>query len=283
MPAKPLLSSLLAREWFRIPVRRPERSLTLLRIAVAVLLLVHPLHAFLHAEDRAALAQVLTAHHLPGALAWGVLLLQTACSLALLTSRGTLAAGVGHLLVLGTGTLMLEAPYWFVVGGAVVPGHRGMEYSLLLMAALAAVLWGRRAPARGLDLIRVAAAAILVIHPLHGFYDYRNLGPFGHSFDDVTFHHGLALVYLMLATQTVCCLALLARRFVVPACAGHLFILGMGVWLAHWPDWFVVGPGSGGMEYSVLLMASFTALLLAHWPARAVAPDFIEAPLAETP
>ena len=54
---------------------------------------------------------------------------------------------------------MLEAPYWFVVGGAVVPGHWGMEYSLLLMAALAAVLWGRRAPARGLDLIRVAAAA----------------------------------------------------------------------------------------------------------------------------
>ncbi|WP_243384546.1 hypothetical protein [Geothrix alkalitolerans] len=124
----------------------------------------------------------------------------------------------------------------------------------------------------------VAAPDVLASHPLHGFRDWRNLWGFGHFPDSLAFGHGLALVCLMLATQTMCCLALLAWRFVVPACAGHLVILGAGIAIAHWPDWFVVGPGTDGMEQSVLLISCFTSLALAHWPARAIAPDFIEAP-----
>lgn len=260
---------------FDAPVRRPMRSLAFLRIAVGLILLFHPLHAFLHPEDRAALAQSLSSHGLPFSLGltWAVLLLQTAASLALLGNRLVGAACAAQILMLGVGIAFVHAPYWYVVGGAAVEGHRGMEYNLLLITFLAGLILGQREAGKGLALIRVSAAAILLTHPLHGFWDWRNLGGFGHFLDRFAFGHGLALVYLMLGTQTACSLALLARRFVVPACLGHLFILATGIALVHWPDWFVVGPGADGMEYSVLYLACFIAVLMAHWPRPVEAPE----------
>lgn len=42
--------------------------------------------------------------------------------------------------------------------------------------------------------------------------------------------------------------------------------LAVGVWLVHWPDgWFVVGAGRNGMEFSVLLIASFLATAFANY------------------
>ena len=258
----------LSRDWFDGPLRRPMRSLAFLRVAVAMLLLVHPLHAFLHAEDRLALVQVMTAHGLPfgAGLAWAVLVAQMAASLALLAGRFVAVACAIHMAVLTAGIVLVHAPYWYVVGGAVVEGHRGMEFNVLLLVCLAAFLWARRQPGRALGLAQAGAAAIILTHPLHGFWDWRNLGGFGAFLDHLAFGHGLALVHLLLATQTLCSAALLARRFVAPACLGHIFILGMGIWLVHWPDWFVVGPGTDGMEYSVLLIACFAAVLMAHLP-----------------
>ena len=256
------------RDWLNTPVQRPGRSLAFLRVAVALILLIHPLHAFLHPGDRLAVAQALASHGIPSAagMAWAVLFAQTAASLALLAGRFLTAACATHMAVLAAGIVLVQGPYWYVVGGAVVEGHRGMEFSVLLLVCLAALLRGRRRPARGLALAQMGAAAILAAHPLHGFWDWRNLGGFGAFMDRFAFGHGLALVYLMLATQVLCSAALLARRFVLPACLGHIFILGMGVWLIHWPDWFVVGPGTDGMEYSALLIACFLSVLMAHWP-----------------
>lgn len=42
--------------------------------------------------------------------------------------------------------------------------------------------------------------------------------------------------------------------------------LGIGVALVHWKEgWFVVGAGRNGMEYSVLLIASFLAISFANY------------------
>ncbi len=258
------------RVWYDAPAQRPERGLEGLRILVALLILVHPLHAFLHPGHRALLAQALAAKGLPwgSALVWGALVLQAAASLALLARRALGAACTGQLLVLGAGVGLVQGPYWYVVGGAVVEGHRGMEYSVLLMACLVGLWVGRRSPGRGLALVRVSAALVLATHPVHAFFDLGGLGPFGASFDRYTFGHGLALVLLMLVTQALCSLGLVLRRAVAPACLGHAFILAMGIWLVHWPNWFVVGPGADGMEYSVLLIACFLAVARAHWPRR---------------
>lgn len=258
----------LSRVGARGPARHPERSLALLRAVVALVLLVHPVHAFLHAEDRLALVQILAAHGLPAAagLVWAVLAASAAASLALLADRFREVVGALLMALLAAGILLVHGLHWFVVGGAVTPGHRGMEFSVLLLVCLAALLAGRRHPARGLLLAQMGAAAILLTHPLHGLWDWRNLGGFGAFFDPFAFGHGLALVRIMLVVQTACSLALLARRFTAFACLGHIAILAMGIWLVHWPDWFVVGPGTDGMEYSVLLIACFAAVLMAHIP-----------------
>jgi len=42
--------------------------------------------------------------------------------------------------------------------------------------------------------------------------------------------------------------------------------LSVGVALVHWKQgWFVVGSGTGGMEFSVLLIASFLAVAFANY------------------
>lgn len=42
--------------------------------------------------------------------------------------------------------------------------------------------------------------------------------------------------------------------------------LSAGVAMVHWKQgWFVVGAGTGGMEYSVLLIASFLAIAFANY------------------
>lgn len=42
--------------------------------------------------------------------------------------------------------------------------------------------------------------------------------------------------------------------------------LGVGIGMVHWKQgWFVVGAGTGGMEYSVLLIASFLAIAYANY------------------
>lgn len=42
--------------------------------------------------------------------------------------------------------------------------------------------------------------------------------------------------------------------------------LGVGIALVHWRQgWFVVGAGTGGMEFSVLLIASFLAIAFANY------------------
>ena len=268
------------RRWAAAPSHDEGRSLALVRVAVAAILLTHALSALAHPDQLQGLGQLLGAHGLPPALAWALLLLQVACSAALLARRAVLAACAGHLLVLAAGIGMLYAPYWYIVGGAVVDGHPGMEFSVLLMACLLGLAWaqwpraGEEARAqterRGLDIIRISAALILATHPVHGVFDPAGLREFGHEMGRHGFPFGVFLVWTAMFTQILSSLALMLRRWVVPAVVGHLLVLGPGVWIAHWPDWFVAWPKhDGGMEYSFLLIACFVAVALAHGPARA--------------
>jgi putative oxidoreductase len=78
---------------------------------------------------------------------------------------------------------------------------------------------------------------------------------------------GVALAWAIVLLQLTCSLLLVFGKLVVPACIGHIAILGPGIALDHArKGWFVVGPGKGGMEYSVLLIACLIAVLYAYWP-----------------
>ena len=279
------LRRLLIANWYRGPAHHPGRSLDIIRIVVALILFLHAACAFLHPGDIRGFGHFLGSRGFPFGvgLAWAVMILQSACSLALLARRLVLAACIGHIFVLGVGIWLVHAPYWRTVGLADGDHQPGAEFSVLMVACLLGVAWShwRRssrlkdeefAVRRGLEVVRIAGPLILVIHPIGGLRDPAGLNDLGVYFSSIGFPFGVPLVWGAMFLQIACSIALVARRLVVPACLGHILVLSTGIWLFHAPNWFaigpenVIGPGNEGMEYSVLLMCCFFTLLIAYWP-----------------
>jgi uncharacterized membrane protein YphA (DoxX/SURF4 family) len=271
-----------------------RRSVDLVRVVVAIVLLTHPLHALVTPDDIRALAQALEARGLPlaGEIAWAAIAIQLVCGLALLVPRMAAVAAIGSIAVLAAGGALLYAPNWFVLGGAAEDGHPGLELNALLIGCLAGVLcasWppdgarerADRGAQRGLEVIRIASAAVLVPHGAWAFvhWDVEGMHAWGDGMSRLGFPCGVALVWSIKSLELVSSVARLARRLIVPACFGNLLILVPGMWISqHWA-WFDVGPGEGGIEYVVVLCAGAVACILAYWPARAQA----GAPLAASP
>jgi uncharacterized membrane protein YphA (DoxX/SURF4 family) len=283
-------------DWFYGQMHDAGRSLDIVRLAVAVILITHPLYAFLHPSNIRGFGLILHSRDVPFAFgfAWGALGLQAVCSMALLVRRFVTPACVGHIVVLCMGVILVHAhaPSWRTVGlpdGDLLPGP---EFNVLLIFCLCGVFWAhwsaatkssptgneRIATRRGLEIVGYAAPLILIVHPFgalrEGFHNPQALNDLGHYFSSLGYPFGVILVWGAMYLQVVCSVALTLRRFVVPACIGHIYVLCTGIWLFHAPHWFVIGPenvvGSGeeGMEYSILLISCFFSLLLAYWPRR---------------
>jgi putative oxidoreductase len=112
-------------------------------------------------------------------------------------------------------------------------------------------------------IIRVSAAGNLLIHGttriLHGgvtgFDEYLS------SLRFPMFSAWIITVFEILAAITI-----IAGKWITPLCILFCLELAMGIALVHFKEgWFVVGGGSNGMEYSVLLIVCFASLALAHW------------------
>ena len=279
----------MKRNWYCSSAHDSSRSLHIVRIVVALILLTHPIHALMHPGDIRGFGHFLASHGLPwsAGLAWAAILLQAGCSLALLAGRFVAPACAGHIFVLGMGIWLVHAPRWRTVGLPDGDHQPGSEFSVLMIACLLGVLWTYRCgPAKGapeqeerfarqgLTVVRISAALILMIHPIGGLRDSAGLNDLGLYFGSIGFPFGVPLVWGAMFLQIASSLALAAGRFVVPACLGHILVLGTGIWLFHAPNWFVVGPedvvgpGKEGMEYSVLLISCFISVLLAYWPQR---------------
>ncbi len=125
-------------------------------------------------------------------------------------------------------------------------------------------------PVQGIDIVRIGVALIILAHPMHGFFHMGNIPLFGGYLESLGYPFGTALAWSVLVIQTVCSLAMLCNRFVVPACIGHIVIVTFGLIHFHLPNgWYVVGPGTGGMEWAVILLSSLLGVLLAYWPRKA--------------
>jgi putative oxidoreductase len=129
----------MAQNWLITPSSRPDRSLDIVRIVVALLLSVHSI-ARIIGGDVAGFGEYLGSIGFPlgVALAWFITLSTLASSIALIIRRLVVPACICHMIVLFMGILLDHMhDGWFVVGG----GRNGMEYSVLLIACLFAVLW----------------------------------------------------------------------------------------------------------------------------------------------
>ncbi|MBK6316013.1 MAG: DoxX family protein [Blastocatellia bacterium] len=114
----------------------------------------------------------------------------------------------------------------------------------------------------GTIVVRCTVAASMFIH---GGYRVAagTVGGFGGFLESAGLPAGLAVAWILTAVEIVGALSLLARVAVVPLSMWFIVQLATGVFLVHWSQgWFVVGGGTGGMEYSVVLIACFVSLVL---------------------
>lgn len=130
-------------------VRQPLRTydgLIVVRVGVALIILLHPLHGFFHPENLPDFGAYLSSLGYPFGeqLAWVVISVQALCSIALLVNRLVILACLGHIVIIIAGLIHVHYPRgWYVVG----PGVGGMEWGFILLVCLLGVLcsyWPRR-------------------------------------------------------------------------------------------------------------------------------------------
>jgi len=127
---------------------RLELSLTLLRIALALLIFIHGAHRALHWDPNVTgFGAWLETQGFPQGVYWAaaVTLYELVAPLFLIARRFVTAACLGHIVIIALGMVLVHWPAgWFVVGS----GRNGMEFSVLLLVGLIAVAWAH-APKRG--------------------------------------------------------------------------------------------------------------------------------------
>lgn len=115
-------------------------GIAIIRIGVALIILMHPLHGYFHLQNIPYFGEYLTGLGYPMGeqLAWLVLIVQTICSVGLISNYFVIPACLGHGVIIVFGIVHVHAQHgWYVVG----PGQGGMEWGAILLFALAAVAW----------------------------------------------------------------------------------------------------------------------------------------------
>src|SRR3569832_3021353 len=105
----------------------PLRSVDVVRIVVAAVLVTHPLHALLSPADAHVLAADLADHgvSLGVGTVWVALVATLACAVGLVFRRTLVPAAIGACVLIAADLLLLHGELWFVLGGNVVAGARG--------------------------------------------------------------------------------------------------------------------------------------------------------------
>lgn len=120
---------------------------------------------------------------------------------------------------------------------------------------------------RGVMIVRIGVALIILMHPLHGFSHPENLPRFGEFLSALGYPAGTVLAWAIIVLQALASLALLANRLVPLACVTHIIVICFGIVHVHAQyGWYVVGPGSGGMEWGFILLTCLFGVLAAYWP-----------------
>ena len=108
-----------------------------------------------------------------------------------------------------------------------------------------------------LKIFRIIVAIFLLIHGITRMV-HGTVGGFGDFLDSQGFPLGTYLAWGITLFEIIGAILLVLGYFVSWISLVFALELTMGIILVHASNgWFVVGGGTGGMEYSVLLIASF--------------------------
>jgi putative oxidoreductase len=122
-----------------VPPARAATALEALRIVVALLILIHGVYR-LTMGGVEPFGIWLGGLGFPFGYGWAmaVTLYELVGPALMLARRWTSLAALGHAAILSLGLVLVHLPFgWFVVGA----GRNGVEYSVLLIAALLAIAW----------------------------------------------------------------------------------------------------------------------------------------------
>ena len=116
----------------------------------------------------------------------------------------------------------------------------------------------------GTDVLRLVLCALLFTHGAYRFYEGSS-PILGQILEEQGFPggSGTVLAYAVNVVETLGTALLALRVLTLPVCAALTIIYTTGIILFHRHNgFFVVGPGTGGWEYSALLI---TCLLVTAW------------------
>jgi putative oxidoreductase len=120
-----------------------------------------------------------------------------------------------------------------------------------------------------LTALRIAVALIFVSHGVQRSLIYKTVDQFGVFLDSKGFIVGFYLAWLITLFELAGGTLLAVGRWSRYISLAFIFHQLMGIALVHAKNgWFVVGAGTGGMEYSVLLIFALAVIFSASSPKR---------------
>lgn len=111
--------------------------------------------------------------------------------------------------------------------------------------------------------LRCALSVILLMHSVISIFS-GDVNGFGINYlNTIGFSPiGLCLAWLIKLTHLVSVFLIWIDRYIKPVALCNILIFVLGIYYIHWENgWFVVGGGTNGIEFNVLLIFSFMNLM----------------------
>lgn len=112
--------------------------------------------------------------------------------------------------------------------------------------------------------LRCVLSVILLMHSIISIFS-GDVNSFGINYLDTIgfFPIGLYLAWIIKLTHLVSVFLIWTDRYIKPVALCNILIFVLGIYYIHWENgWFVVGGGTNGIEFNVLLIFSFINLIL---------------------
>ncbi|MDM1554977.1 DoxX family protein [Chryseobacterium indologenes] len=111
--------------------------------------------------------------------------------------------------------------------------------------------------------LRCALSIILLMHSVISIFS-GDVNSFGINYlDTIGFYPiGLYLAWTVKLIHLVSVLLLWTDRYIKPVALCNILIFVFGIYYIHWESgWYVVGGGTNGIEFNILLIFSFINLI----------------------
>jgi len=113
---------------------------------------------------------------------------------------------------------------------------------------------------QSLVLLRIGVSVLMMAHGFQRLY-YNTVNDFGDFLNAKGFVIGYALAWTITLFELAGGVLLALGKFTRWVCLGWMLVITMGIILVHAQNgWFVVGPSTGGVEYSILLLLALIAI-----------------------